>query len=215
MQSGKITRYRNHLRSIKSCQKVVQTRLQICKFRIYAILYGGCVLICVIWRSGSRCSVVSCRVALARTVLIPRMDREGLYDRFAQVLQAWPKDCDLAVSSISIQIRRFESSLYMILVVLWLPVRQRLVFGASDFDHASFQGSNSRTISFYLFAPTNHLFLFPFRKRNDISREFCSTYLFPHRLCESADKQRFSKQLCLVGCLLIAQLLVAIRDPSI
>ena len=30
MQSGEITRYRNHLRSIKSCQIVVQTRLQIC-----------------------------------------------------------------------------------------------------------------------------------------------------------------------------------------
>ena len=143
------------------------------------------------------------------------MDRVELYDRFSRVLQAWPKDCALAVSSISIRIRRCGLSLYTILVALWLRVRQRFVFGASDFDHASFQGSSIRTISFYLYAPTNHRFLFPSRKRNDISREFCSTYLYPHRLCASAYKRRLSKQLRLIRRLLIAQLLIAIRDPSI
>ena len=203
MQSGKITRYRYHLRDIKSCQKVVQTHLQICG------------ITCEAWRSDCRCSVVSCRVAFARIVPVPRMDREELHDRFARVRQAWPKDSALAVSSISIRIRRCGLSLYTILVVLWLRVRQRFVFGASDFDHSSFQGSSIRTISFYLYEPTNHRFLFPFRKGNDTNRDFCSTYLFPRRVIVSVYKRSLSKQLRLVRRLLIAQLLVAVRDPSI
>ena len=215
MRSGKLLKQLNDALGRKSCQKVVQTRLQICGFRMYAILYGGCVLICVPWRSGSRCSAFSCRVALARIVPVPRMDREELHDRFARVLQAWPKDCALAVSSISTRIRRFELILYTILVVLWLRVRQRFAFGASWLDLASFHGSSIRTISFCQFAPNDRRFLFPFRKCNDTNRVSCSNDPCPHRLCESADKRRLSKQLRLVRGLLIAHLLVAVRDPSI
>ena len=150
--------------------------------RTYAILYGGCVLICVPWRSDYRCSVFSCRVALARIVPVPRMDREERRDRFAQVLRAWPKDCALAVSSISIRIRKCGLILCTILVVLLLRVRQRFVFGASSLDHSSFHGSSNRTISFCQFALNDRRFLFPFRKCNDTNRASCSIGLYPHRV---------------------------------
>ena len=144
------------------------------------------------------------------------MEREELHDRFARGRQAWPKDCALAVSSISIRIRRFGLSLYTILVVLWLRVRQRFDARASLHDLASFHGSSIRTISFYQFAPNDRRSLFPFRKCNDTNRVSCSNALFLHRLCESAYKRSFSsKQLRLIRRLLIAQLLVAVRDPSI
>ena len=216
MRIGKLLKQLNDALGRKSCQKVVRMRLQICGFRMYAILYGGCVLICVPWRIGFRYSVVSCRVAVARIVPVPRMDREELHDRFAQVPQASPKDCALAVSSISTRIRRFGLILCTILVALWLRVRQRFDARASLHDLADFHGSSIRMISFCQFAPTNHQFLFPYHKRNDISRGFCSTYLFPHRVIVSAYKRSLSsKQLRLIRRLLIAELLIAIRDPSI
>ena len=199
----------------KPCQKVVQTRLQICGFRMYAILYGGCVLICVPWRSDYRCSVFSWRVALAQSVPVPRMDREELYDRFARVLQALPKDFAHAVSSISIRIRKFELSPCTILVVLLLRVRQRLDARASLLDLASFHGSSIRTISFCQYGPSDRRFLFPFRKCIDINRASCSSGLSPHRVIVSAYKRSLSKQLRLIRRLLIAHLFIAIRDPSI
>ena len=144
------------------------------------------------------------------------MDREELYDRFARVLQALPKDFAHAVSSISIRIRKFELSPCTILVVLLLRVRQRFAFGASLHDLASFHGSSIHTISFCQFAPNDRRFLSRFRNCNDTNRAFCSNDLFPHRLCASAYKRSLSsKQLRLISRLLIAQLLVAIRDPSI
>ena len=189
--------------------------MQICGFRMYAILYGGCVLICVPWRSDCRCSVFSCRVALARIVPVPRMDREAYRWISARVLRAWPKDCALAVSSIWIRIRRFELSLYTILVVPWSRVRQRLDALASSHDLADFHGSSNHTISFCQFAPNDRRSPFRFRKYNDINRASCSIGLFPHRLCASAYKRSLSKQLRLIRRLLIADLLVAVRDPSI
>jgi len=215
MRSGKLLKQLNDALGSKSCQKVVQTRLQICGFRIYAILCGGCVLICVTWRSDCRCSVFSCRVALARIVPVPRMDRVACRWISARVLQAWPKDSALAVSSISIRIRRCGLILCTILVVLWSRVRQRLDARASLLDLASFHDSSIRKISFCQFAPNDRRFLFPFRKCNDTNRVSCSNGLYPRRLCESADKRRLSKQLRLVRRLLIADLLVAVRDPSI
>lgn len=216
MRSGKLLKQLNDALGRKSCQKVVQTRLQICGFRMYAILYGGCVLICVPWRSDCRCSVFSCRVALARIVPVPQMDRAKLHDRFALILQASPKDCALAVSSISIQIRRFELSLCTILGAPWLRVRQRLDARASLHDLASFHGSSIRTISFCQFAPNDRRFLFPFRKCNDTNRASCSNDLCPHRVIVSAYKRSLSsKQLRLIRRMLIADLLIAVCDPSI
>ena len=82
---------------------------------VYVFVY---VITCEAWRSDSRYSVVSCMGALARIVLVPRTDREELCDKFARVLQAWPKDYALVASSISIRIRRCESAPYTILVAL-------------------------------------------------------------------------------------------------
>ena len=203
MRSGKLLKQSHDALGRKSCQKVVRMRLQICG------------ITCEAWRSDSRCSVVFCRVALAQIVPVLRMDWEELHDRFAQVQQAWPKDCVLAVSSILIRIRKCGLNLCTIQVALWLRVRQQFAFGASSHDLSDFHGLSIRTISFCQFAPNDRRFLFPFRKCNDTNRASCSNDLSPHRLYESADKQRFSKQLCLVGRLLIAHLLVAVRDPSI
>ena len=215
MLSGKLLKQLNDALGSKSCQKVVRMHLQICGFRMYAILCGGCVLICVPWRSGFRCSAFSCRVALARIVPVLRMGRVAYRWISARVPQAWPKDCALAVSSILIRIRRFELILCTILGALWLRVRQRLDARASLHDLADFHGSSIRKISFCQFAPNDRRSLSRFRNCNDTNRVSCSNDPYPHRLCESADKQSFSKQLCLVGRLLIAQLLVAVRDPSI
>ena len=219
MQSEKITRCRNHLRSIKSCQKVVQTRLQICGISIiewYSRIIEWYFFYYEAWQSGSRCSVFSCRVALARIVPVPQMDRAELHDRFALILQASPRDCALAVSSILTRIRRCGLILCTILVVLWLRVRQRFAFGASLLDLASFHGSSIRTISFCQFAPSDRRFLFPFRNCNDTNRASCSNGLYPHRVIVSAYKRSLSsKQLRLIRRLLIAQLLIAVRDPSI
>ena len=41
MRSGKLLKQLNDALGLKSCQKVVQMRLQICGFKMYAILYGG------------------------------------------------------------------------------------------------------------------------------------------------------------------------------
>ena len=187
MRSGKLLKQYHDALGRKSCQKVVRMRLQICEISIiewYSRIIEWYFFYYEAWQIGSRCSVVSCIVAFARSVPVPRMDREEFYDRFARVRQAWPKDCALSLWSILIRIRRCGLSLYTILVVLWLRVRQRFGVRASLHDLADFHGSSNRMIWFCQFLPTNHRSLFLFRKRNDISREFCSTYLYPHRLCE-------------------------------
>ena len=202
----------------KSCQKVVRMRLQICGISIiqwFSSIIQWYFFYYVPWQSGSRCSVFSCRVALARIVPVPRMDREELHDRFSRVLQASPKDCALCLSSIWIRIRRFESSPCTIQVAPWLRVRQRFDARASLHDLASFHGSNIHTISFCQFAPSDRRSPSRFRKCNDTNRASCSTYLYPHRVIVSAYKRSLSKQLRLIRRLLIAQLLIAIRDPSI
>ena len=204
MRSGKLLKQINDALGRKSCQKVVRMRLQIC-----GITYAA-------WRSGSRYIAFSCRVAFAQSVPVPRMDREELRNKFASVLQAWPKDCALAVWSISIEIRRFWLSLCTILGVLLLRVRQRLDARASLHDLASFHGSSIRTISCGQSAPNDRRFLSRSRKCIDTNRASCSNDLSPHRVIVSAYKRSLSsKQLRLIRRLLIAQLLIAVRDPSI
>ena len=219
MRSGKLLKQSHHALGSKLCQKVVQTRLQICGISIiqwFSSIIQWYFFYYKAWQNDCRCSVFSCRVALARSVPVPRMDREELHDRFARVLQALPKDCALVVSSISIRIRRCELILCTIQVALWLRVRQRLDARASSHDLADFHGSSIRTISFCQFAPNDRRFLSRFRKCKDINRASCSNGLYPRRLCESAYKRSLSsKQLRLIRRLLIAHLFIAIRDPSI
>ena len=187
----------------KPCQKVVQTRLQIPQFTYEA------------WRSDCRYIVFSCRVALARSVPVPRMDREALLYKSARVLQAWPKAYVLAVSSISIRIRRFGLILYKALRVPWSLFRQRRRVLVFCFDLVSSHGSSNRKISSCQRVPNDRRLLSRFRRYNDTNRVVCSNDLFPHRLCASADKRRLSKQLRLIRRLLIANLFNTIFNPTI
>ena len=219
MRSGKLLKQLNDALGSKSCQKVVQTRLQICGISIiqwFSSIIQWYFFYYKAWQNDCRCSVFSCRVALARSVPVPRMDREELHDRFARVLQALPKDCALVVSSISIRIRRCELILCTIQVALWLRVRQRLDARASSHDLADFHGSSIRTISFCQFAPNDRRSLSRFRNCNDTNRAFYSNDLFPRRLCAWAyNLELSSKQFRLLRVFEFAHLLIAICDPSI